>query len=254
MSDEKSKAGWYDRFCWHPVTAGVCFSICLAIAILSHFKWKFSLCAAFTGLVFVVALCKYFGWGRSLVSEPEEDKHGPAFWRDMFENRAKRTLMMPDREAAAQLGIDLKGDFGKVRNDQPTKEFALNLDVKLADLAVHTLPVTGRDDFGNAFTELPIAWAPHSVDLDLMSCCVPIAADGPSMSVREFLEQLAGMIRQVYDRPARPEFDPAKLPFESLRIRRLVWLAGEENWYVLFGQENYDRYGAGKSGLPEPAS
>jgi hypothetical protein len=91
----------------------------------------------------------------------DEPAGGAARWRGLFEKRAKRSRTMPEADIAAQLGIDVDGDFGGVNNSNPAEEFAVNFDVSLCELALldkdaAVAAIRGEDDFGRAVSVVPL--------------------------------------------------------------------------------------------------
>ena len=131
-------------------------------------------------------------------------------------------------------------DAFKVRNDNPSEEFAFDLSPSPAILETSELSeytgaafVTALDDFGHPVAAVPLAETGSVVFLDFAHSALRLPFDQPSVPVSQFVRELCCLIRTAVCQPenAFETFIPAE-QILNLRISRLFWDSSFGAWAV----------------------
>lgn len=139
-------------------------------------------------------------------------------------------------------------DIWKVDNTNPDEGFAVNMDVSLQDLIV--LPeeaasesVEGIDDYGRSVVEIPLHSTARRASLHILNCSIELPFDDRVVPIGRFLWHIGTLVREACDDPAHFGLDVEPGPgyFEILRVQRIVWLPGDDDWTIQFNDDAYDR-------------
>lgn len=161
-----------------------------------------------------------------------------AWWRAIIERRARRTGQLPEPAVAADLGIDLEGDFGKVDNLQCTDAFVVNVRCRLSQIAtaddVAEKALHGTDDFGHAVDTVPISMTSANVSVAAVNALVRVISPDDELSLGSLLKQVGLALQDlVYPRAQEFDVDPMAVPFDRLETVRVAWICGDDSWTVV---------------------
>lgn len=131
-------------------------------------------------------------------------------------------------------------DFGKVRNDDPSIEFAFEL---RSDSLVPTilemsegcrdLPIMAVDDYGAPVTCVPIGATSYAIFFDLVSCRIELKTKDASLPIRDFMHALSCGIVDCVD---GLELSPRqKKKLKSLRMSRFYYCSPGSWWTFTHG-------------------
>ena len=131
-------------------------------------------------------------------------------------------------------------DAFKVRNDNPSDEFAFDLSPSPVVLETSELPendgatfVTAIDDFGHPVATVPLAETGSVVFLDFAHSALRLPFEQPSVPVSQFVREICFLIRTAVCQPENTfeTFIPAE-EILNLRISRLFWDSSLGAWAV----------------------
>ena len=156
----------------------------------------------------------------------------------------------------SELGIN--PEDVKVDNSDPSKEFAVNVDVNLCELALLSRDeaidaVTGTDDYERPVTVVPLEETSCKLDVDCIDGMVEIGDAESPLPLGEMLWRVARALPVFYT-DARPSgMRRPSVPLQQLHAARLCWLRGGIAWSLTLSApcwEGADRPTEAEFGLP----
>ena len=161
-------------------------------------------------------------------------------WMKIYQQRALATGVLPPAEILEEMGMDADDPFWKQDNSNPSRGFAVNLDISYGEVqaiaADDANTIKAEDDLGAHVPLIPILETGRAVKFDFVNASCDLDVE-VNLTPFEFLKCQAQLLEELLEGgvgiPDSIEVAADRSVFDD-KVTRLYWNADNGCWDVTF--------------------